>query len=883
MSKFSLRKVFALSATVALGSTLIAGLPANAADPLQTAGFVNTAVSSGTGTKIVEGTDLVLNSSVPDNFRCYTTGVSPVTFSNWVDGVNSDCSETGWAATASSSVKWYSPSTDLTLTANANSWTGVTVTASSITADVTADVIPYLDIDGITGWSAGDVKGTATAVTFVNYVEADWVTTVTAVRDSNSTSDLTVTLTPAGTGWNKDQMDDDIDFQMYKNGLVFDTLVSPSGLAQGYSNVGTGVYTARAYLAGTSTTWVGALSAATTVSFQFAEKTVSSITLDPQASANVRTDGDIREGTKAVALTATVRDSSGAPVARAGMPVSFFVSGVNNTASEITFNGTRVTHLSAATVEIKTVTDAKGVATLNVANSVGKIGDTFGVYASVINSAGTYVTTTAANAQLPTEVYNWVAAVATNLDEKHDVGANSNVINSVKGQSYTLEWSVTDNFGQPYAGTDARVYYYDDDDGSFDSNLSGYVAVVNGKASLTVNESASVQNDYELESRLQIQVPNTNNWNTVTSTNDIDVYVVVNNTPGKLDVNSSSSSVPVTYDEFANNNFNLVTEYNTLFQGVYGPYVTLTGTVVDSNGLVLPGAPVTLRGNGIFFDAGYNPQNSGSQYGIYSENSITVYANSNGVYEVYFASHKSGKQTITATSGSASATESLTVLAPSYDFAYDVKVTGAPKSVSAGNRVLSVSFAVVDYWGNTVSHTADVTRYNEYQYFDQDGNGDMYAPFFGAQLNRSMIDFSVYSDKGLILAQSPVAGDLAVYTARVLLQTRDLGPTTVGINWGADLEMNNGGTFILSNSATVWSGPAVTAYAGAKKGRVVVEAYRAVGRTVTVTVGKTKTTFVPNKANDKFVVKGIKKGNRNVTVTISGIGYDFKKSKIAVK
>jgi hypothetical protein len=74
----------------------------------------------------------------------------------------------------------------------------------------------------------------------------------------------------------------------------------------------------------------------------------------------------------------------------------------------------------------------------------------------------------------------------------------------------------------------------------------------------------------------------------------------------------------------------------------------------------------------------------------------------------------------------------------------------------------------------------------------------------------------------------------------------------------------------------------VNATAGAKKGRVIVEAYRSVGQTVNVFVGSTKVaSFVPNKANDRFVVKGIKTGNRKVSVKVTP-GYDFA-GVIAVK
>ena len=865
MSKNLIRKGLAISAAVALGITGISAIPANASDPTSTTAITNLTYT-GTGTTMVAGATFTIGSQVLGNYGgfvdgSYMTGTgntrtitgSTKTFSATQDAGEVDVTD-AW--------KWVSTNSKIVVSdAKDGASAVVSVGAAGITAVETTSVFPYIDLDGIVGLSVGDLMGPSVSVTFVPYVEAEWVNTVTAVYTSASSANLTLAVTPAATitGLNKAQLSSQLDFAVYKNGLSVSDVTAVTLLAGSLSPATSGVYTTRAFIAA-GPTWLGALSASTTVAYQFAEKLVADVEFDAQASANV-TNGSVaggpnlvRKGTSSLTVTATVEDAYGNPVKRAGIPVRFSVYGISATSSVLTFNGTTLSSLSTLPAYISTVTNASGVATLTVTNSAGAVNDSFSVDAQVIDSSAAYADAT-------DQTYTWVAAAATNVFETRNVGANTNVINSVKGQSYTLEWTVTDNFGQPYSGSDLRINYA----ASGGPTISGYVAVVNGKATLTVTEAALVEGAYTITGTVAVQTPNTNTFVPGSIYAATIVNVVGNNTPSKLDV-KPLTSVPVNYDEFANNNFSLVTQYNTLFTGISSlddSVVIVEGTVVNQNGVLLPGARVELRGNGIFFD-------DSTTSGVYAQNSIVVYADADGVYKAYFASHKSGKQTITATSGSASASESLTVLAPSYDWAYDIKVTGAPKSVSAGNRVLSVSFAVVDEWGNTVSHTADVTR-----------------GIMGVVPTRPYVDFSVSSDKGLILAQKPAAGDLAVYTARVLLQARDLGPTTVSMSWTAnteDLEMVpvNGyvspfGSYNLTGSATVWSGPAVNATAGAKKGRVVVEAYRAVGRTVSVFVGSTKVaSFVPDKANDKFVVKGIKKGNRKVSVTISGIGYDYK-------
>jgi hypothetical protein len=86
-----------------------------------------------------------------------------------------------------------------------------------------------------------------------------------------------------------------------------------------------------------------------------------------------------------------------------------------------------------------------------------------------------------------------------------------------------------------------------------------------------------------------------------------------------------------------------------------------------------------------------------------------------------------------------------------------------------------------------------------------------------------------------------------------------------------------GTTSALTASTATWVGPIANAKAGVKKGRVIIEAYRAKGKTVNVFVGKTRVaSYVSNKANFSKVVRGIKSGDRNVRVVLSGPGEDFR-------
>ncbi len=121
----------------------------------------------------------------------------------------------------------------------------------------------------------------------------------------------------------------------------------------------------------------------------------------------------------------------------------------------------------------------------------------------------------------------------------------------------------------------------------------------------------------------------------------------------------------------------------------------ITGTVSTASSATLaatavPGASVTLSGAGLQF---------GDGAGKFSANSITVHANTSGVYTANVYSHKAGKQTVTVTSGGASSVVEIT-------FAAAASNTGANVSVAITNAVAGSTMKVVttitDKFGNPV-------------------------------------------------------------------------------------------------------------------------------------------------------------------------------------
>jgi hypothetical protein len=902
MSKIYLRKLIALGAVAALGVTGFVGIaPANAVTLTNTAATVT---YNGTGLKIVEGTDFSATvaiaashaywSQTAANTFGYTSSVVyRYVYQDWIDQGNDD--DGFWSGSerivystddlsvltspndATTSGEYIRSRTNVS-TATAVVWeatgsglvsgtTSATLYAGAMTADTDITYTPFIETDPIGVDNANgtrdawEVQAPALTITFADYVAANWVTTLsTGVRNGAGEDSALVTgkLTPAGTGWNLTQISDDVYMELFRNGASDETdtslTVATASLDANFggANQPTGVFTAKSFIDNSATTidnsagttadfQLGAESAPVSVEYLASDARIDDITIDGQATNNITTSDVIRSGITTVTITATLRDENGSPVAKAGEKVEFMV----NPDVDMTFNGVAV-KAADATTSVWATTNASGVASLTVVNATAKAGNDFSVDAY-------YYTDTRENSnyEYDYEEYDWEDAYVWGFHEQ----SWYNQINSVKGQTLTFNYSVTDQFGAPYSGADAKIYV----DNDVDNLPTVQIAVSNGKATYTTTEAFSTGTTYTITAELYTRdTPTGNTWSYAGFDSDHLVTVVANNTVGILDTkvydtdgdNSTRSDFDfdVNYDEFDTNNFWL--NNNTFFDGLDTngyDFVEVTGRVTNSAGVELIGARVELKGKGQFWTFG--PGVLSGRSGIYSEDSITVFTDSDGYYMAYFATHKSGSNTVTSSSGGKSGSVTFTADRPSDSNADSLMIT-APKSVKGG-RTFTATVSVVDMWGNIVA--ADDIE-------DQ-------------QLSAS-------SNRGLLVVNSPAENDFeATYQVKVMLQSLDRGPVLVDLNWYSD---NEDADFGLSDSFAVWSGPAVNATAGAKKGRVIVEAYRSVGQTVNVFVGSTKVaSFVPDAANDKFVVKGIKSGNRKVSVKVTP-GYDFA-GVIAVK
>ena len=404
------------------------------------------------------------------------------------------------------------------------------------------------------------------------------------------------------------------------------------------------------------------------------------------------------------AVKATVKDGATTPVAVAGAAVTATVTTNATLAAtagavvSLTVNGT--THTSTATLpgtgtvaKLALTTDANGEVTVPLTTSGYTAGQTVTVSFTTENLTNAVTSTQAVAAYAATK-----AAFVTTTD----------------GASVSVPVSVYDQFGgRPANDFDVRAVWVSSTQATLASTTatSTNVALVGGEATLVITDNGTGVgvNTYNvtIEKRaaggafgaalnaissttlaIHIKTAASLVAATVTSTGTQDATTKVYEIAG-----------PVALSLAANAAYDSTTVLGTApstFTTAIGAGQTISGTVstvanATSLATAVPGASVTLSGAGLQFSDG----------GKYTVGSITVVANTSGVYSAKVYSNLEGKQTLTITSGAASATTTVV-------FAQAKADTGTALVINAVDNVLpgstlSVAAVLTDKFGNTVT------------------------------------------------------------------------------------------------------------------------------------------------------------------------------------
>ena len=715
-------------------------------------------------------------------------------------------------------------------------------------ATKTVTITPFVDEINNDAIDSSEVKGTPIVITMNKASEVTFASQLVAPTTSSQVlrSDVTANKDVNIAQW-RAASSSPVRNQFYVNGTVTadaDVVVAYSSTTERASaytgaarSVPTGaVVSVQQSIAG------GAYAASGTTSTISAGDvaTISAIGHAGGFSATAAGTSNIRLGDGNVSVDTTVTVKSGAK--KAGQTVTFKIeeNAANSlaAAAAVTSGGKSLTNSSATTVQSITVdvkTDADGVATLPITYTGLVATNAFKITASAVGVGGGVVSSAAV-------VKTAVASAANAIIDVAKISTTA-VRSIVAGGNVSIAYRIVDQFGQVPVGTYRAIIGETSVTGSNNAVYSATVPVVNGAFTVSFTDnttgSAATSSAYSVDVTIEKQQTDLSYGATGgISINSESVIAVRSAAQAAATLTlAADDTTSVARDAVALTTVDKRVAKESVLASAATNGADLSGTALGSNGSLQAGVPVTISAPGLLFE----------QNGFWSVGTITVHTSADGAWGgVQVFSNKTGNQTITATSGSATKTLVVEFAGTAYADADAISIS-APKSIKNG-RTLTMTVALVDEFGNGVS--SDISRLKV-----------------------------TYSGPGFEI-RDPAAAELAaktgIYTIRVLLGAGDTGVAAVTASFNAGTIATGAAIDTLTATAATWVGPIANAKAGEKAGRVVVEAYRAKGKTVSVFVGSTRVaSFVSNAADFSKVVRGVKAGTRNVSVRLSGPGQDF--------
>jgi len=689
------------------------------------------------------------------------TDAFSVTVQAWVDFDGDNTIDSGEYASPVRTVTFY-PADEVTFSVNL-----VTPTLGAANINSTVTTSPALNVAALA--SALDVG-------YATYVAATDAYTIVASGG---------TVSGAGAFTNGVAVTSDSDYKLAiaGGGLAAATYVAQAVL--GTTEVGNAVF----YTVGASD--------ATAVT------AVSVVASGDVAGEDIRTNA-------AASFEVTVTDTNGDEVAGETVVFSFTETHAD-TDAVISVGGHSIKNGDTATAA-KTVsasTDADGVATVSASFSGFAAGDNFMTVSAKVASL-------AATSDLAPDFVD----TAFGSIYAHNTLGTAAVLKVAAGSSYSLTYSVVDNFGVLLTDSNYRVELSDG------GSVLKTATLASGIASFSVADQTTVSEVWT--ATVSKYSTSTANWGSDLSSGGVAITPVVgasNSASAVTLAGSSTTGLALNLSALTASDTRLGQTAPTLTSGTKA---TLSGTVTDASGAATYSS-VTLSAPGVLFASG----------AVTSLGSITVQTSAAGAFGGVVAySNTSGDVTVTATAGSASKTLDLT-------FAAAGALTGTALTVNvadaAPGKTMTVSGALTDKYGNGVATNASKLKVT-------------------------------YTGPGFVVGSLPTATETdGSYEFKVLLGSNDTISGSVVVAYaGADDAFTTGtSSDDLSSSATL--APAAAAKkvnAGSFKGYVVVYARGYEGSRLSAKIG-----------NDWVIVDPIVNNQENGTLfrvtDFTGAGVDI--------
>ena len=393
----------------------------------------------------------------------------------------------------------------------------------------------------------------------------------------------------------------------------------------------------------------------------------------------------VRNGTAAVTFAANVEDADDVAIETANVPVFAKVTAGANfpSGATLTVSGTTEKVATASSsVFTSGLTDTDGEWNVTVTSSdTSAAGSNYTVEFFVVKTNGTLGST-------------FDASNATKLIADYAAGAYSTFVadsSVLSGETATVTFSVADQFGEALSADSKGKAYSVELAAPAIADLDMDVAVVDGSATFSFTNWLAESESDVITAKLYTGSA-TSPVYVSGATTSLSVYNT--NTVYAVNVVASVASVVVTYDDFITgvaSSTNVAPNDNSF---------TYIGTVVDSNGAGVPGAPVTISGTGFQFNK------TGST--TYSVDSISLAASEAGTFSVTAYTHvaNAAGNALTVTSGGKSATTLVKSAIPAGNGSTDVgnlKFSWDLPANVAMNTTYAVTATLTDKWSNPLS------------------------------------------------------------------------------------------------------------------------------------------------------------------------------------
>jgi hypothetical protein len=557
----------------------------------------------------------------------------------------------------------------LTNLAGVNAANTLTITTTETAANVTLTVQAFLDADGDglldTFEAFSDVEtvilyaaGNVSATTTVDYLLADNSAYRTTVAYNNNINPFQVAAKTYGKllvgGTLVDVTDDETDTTTDGDaddytvaaiaasataygsettiGIAANTLsvgVTGVGVGNAYNydstannvvDMATGTYTAQTYYNTTGTTFIaiGAASAAYDLNVGISSL-VDTLDASVTETANLDFDGTstvgVRTGTKSFDIAVQAQDG-GVTLAASNLKIKATVTAVALTSGSVSVTGSSAALAEDGVTVAYGYTNSKGIATFSIGNTVGTRADSVTAKFEILKDDGTW-------ADAETVTATWADAT---LASWSSVGGNY-----TSGETVSLSFKAIDQFGSAVSVDDsaslsvvATAYV-----GGIAKPLtySKTVAVVDGVVAFSFANYAVAGGSAQLSATLYAG-PSLATPTTGSATIVVNVYNS-NATASVTVADSFSSAINYADNVTGSKSSAAVTAAATASGIAAAASATITGNVLDVNGVGQPGAAVTLSADGVLF----------ADTSAYAEDTITTYANEYGSFSVTVYSH----------------------------------------------------------------------------------------------------------------------------------------------------------------------------------------------------------------------------------------------------